>query len=262
MRATGGSQFRTDSRRSGLADKACSSLPSTGDNARIELLVRASRIMASRPRPVAPVPLVPPASPAPEALLFGLEQMDAWPSSPAEPSLQSWSERCSSAYELTCMQPGGCRHGVDRRSAVDVFAAPAEDLGAPRLAKSSAPSGRTTPHIAKKLASHFHPSKSGLARRFVWAPVADTTGYRVNFFRGSQLVFSSDMSRPEIPISPSWASARASARRRVPVVSLAAPPRPACAERRCPGATHRARLIGACGRHGIGSLLRGICARC
>ena len=41
-------------------------------------------------------------------------------------------------------------------------------------------------------------------RHFVWAPVGGASGYHVEFFRGSALVFSADTKSPEIAIPASW----------------------------------------------------------
>lgn len=42
------------------------------------------------------------------------------------------------------------------------------------------------------------------ARRFAWAPVAGSTGYHVELFRGSALVFRDETTKPEILIRKRW----------------------------------------------------------
>ena len=42
------------------------------------------------------------------------------------------------------------------------------------------------------------------ARRFAWPPVAGATGYHVELFKGSALVFRNDTTKPEILIRSRW----------------------------------------------------------
>ena len=42
------------------------------------------------------------------------------------------------------------------------------------------------------------------ARRFAWPPVVDATGYHVELFRGSTLVFRNETKKPQILIRRSW----------------------------------------------------------
>jgi hypothetical protein len=42
------------------------------------------------------------------------------------------------------------------------------------------------------------------ARRFAWPPVAGSTGYHVELFRGSALVFRDETTKPEILIRKRW----------------------------------------------------------
>lgn len=48
------------------------------------------------------------------------------------------------------------------------------------------------------------PPRAVTVRRFVWAPVAGTSGYHVAFFRGSSLIFSADTNRPEVSVPGRW----------------------------------------------------------
>jgi hypothetical protein len=41
-------------------------------------------------------------------------------------------------------------------------------------------------------------------RRFAWAPVAGSSGYHVEFFRGSSLIYSADTKSPGVSIPASW----------------------------------------------------------
>lgn len=43
-----------------------------------------------------------------------------------------------------------------------------------------------------------------LPRRFSWAPVPGASGYRVEFFRGGQMVFAADTIQPEVTIPKVW----------------------------------------------------------
>jgi hypothetical protein len=48
------------------------------------------------------------------------------------------------------------------------------------------------------------PTNAVIPRRFAWAPAAAATGYHVEFFRGSSLVFSANTKRPDVSIPKSW----------------------------------------------------------
>jgi hypothetical protein len=42
------------------------------------------------------------------------------------------------------------------------------------------------------------------ARRFVWAPVASASGYHVELFKGSTLIFRDETTKPEVLIPSRW----------------------------------------------------------
>jgi hypothetical protein len=48
------------------------------------------------------------------------------------------------------------------------------------------------------------PTSRATPRRFAWAPVSGASGYHIEFFRGSSLVFSADSTRPEVSIPVYW----------------------------------------------------------
>lgn len=48
------------------------------------------------------------------------------------------------------------------------------------------------------------PPKAAPPRRFVWAPTVQASGYDVAIFRGSSLVFSARTTRPEVSLPASW----------------------------------------------------------
>jgi hypothetical protein len=54
------------------------------------------------------------------------------------------------------------------------------------------PAATPTPQVAKQ------------PRRFVWAPVAGASAYRVQFFRGSTLIFQARTDKAEVTVPPSW----------------------------------------------------------
>jgi len=60
---------------------------------------------------------------------------------------------------------------------------------------------RNTPSRSRRLAPAL---KRDVARRLVWAPVAGVSGYHVELFRGSALVFSADTRQPDISIPEKW----------------------------------------------------------
>jgi hypothetical protein len=52
--------------------------------------------------------------------------------------------------------------------------------------------------------SRSHPTGLRTPRRFVWAPVKRASGYHVEFFRGSSRVFSANTARPEVSLPLHW----------------------------------------------------------
>jgi hypothetical protein len=63
------------------------------------------------------------------------------------------------------------------------------------------------PRPAETAASEGPRPSTGMtagARRFAWPPVAGSTGYHVELFRGSTLVFRDETTKPEILIRKRW----------------------------------------------------------
>ena len=56
----------------------------------------------------------------------------------------------------------------------------------------------------EKSSSASQPRDVNTPRRFVWAPVEGATGYRVQLYRGSSLVFSAGTTGTEVRIPVSW----------------------------------------------------------
>ena len=61
-----------------------------------------------------------------------------------------------------------------------------------------------TPTPDAKSQGPQRPPKAPTPRRFVWAPAARASGYDVAFFRGSSVVFSARTTRPEVSLPASW----------------------------------------------------------
>ena len=72
------------------------------------------------------------------------------------------------------------------------------------LPSGSAPEARDGDGTATSPPLGRQPTSAAAPRRFAWAPVANASGYHVEFFRGSSRVFAADASRPQITIPASW----------------------------------------------------------
>jgi hypothetical protein len=185
----------------GLGEDARSSLPHSDDTlARLELLVRAHRIAASREQAIV----------TPSVSVNG--QTTLRPAS--EPRRPATGRRrapvlagATAAAALAAALLVGVR--VDLRGSP--AGADSTSIGEPPVAvtppdstTTSVPrtlvTPRTKPHGPRKT----QPPTSAGPRRFVWAPVPGASGYRVEFFRGAALVFSEDTSQPEISLRASW----------------------------------------------------------
>lgn len=71
----------------------------------------------------------------------------------------------------------------------------------PPAAGTGAPEGATKPKPSVQPRS---PSTGAATRRFAWPPVAGATGYHVELFKGSALVFRNEKAKPEILIPRRW----------------------------------------------------------
>jgi hypothetical protein len=192
-----------------LSERVRAALPRSDDTlARIELLVRAHRIVAARD----------PEGPAPPTETSGSVEArvsDAVPS-PRVARRQPARARTavvvgsSAAAALALALLGGVRIDLDGNPAV----ANSDSIGVPPTAAAprAAPPGPTPtrpPTRAAKPgrtsgANNRGPTGSNAPRKFVWAPVPGASGYHVEFFRGSSLVFSADTRRPEVSVPTRW----------------------------------------------------------
>ena len=75
------------------------------------------------------------------------------------------------------------------------------DTGPPATAGAGRPKKRTQPSSQRPAKT---PRRPAAARRFAWAPIAGSAGYRVEFFRGSQRVFAASTPRAEIEVPARW----------------------------------------------------------
>jgi hypothetical protein len=195
-----------------LAAELRANLPNADDTlSRIELLVRSNRILISRTAvaaaPPAPARLSPPPRPTSRrpgrrgaavvaggavaaalaaALLIGV-RVDLH-GNPAGADTSSIGVPPSVSTEATTATPAAPARKPHVPARKPHVSAPAQPR---RRAASPAPRQQ-------------HPAAAGTARRFVWAPVAGASAYRVQFFRGSSLVFSAETGRPEITIPATW----------------------------------------------------------
>ena len=92
----------------------------------------------------------------------------------------------------------GSRADVETPTAVQPTAVaeqpPADRTGSPRV----------NPPAARTRAPRRQSGGAIGTRRFAWAPVAGATGYHVELFRGSTLVFRDETTKPEIAIRRRW----------------------------------------------------------
>jgi len=84
---------------------------------------------------------------------------------------------------------------------VTVAELPASRLGTTARPARPAPVDATP---TEKSRSPLGPAHASLPRRFVWAPVERASGYRVELFGGSSLVFSARTTRAEVSIPTRW----------------------------------------------------------
>ena len=94
--------------------------------------------------------------------------------------------------------PGPVQSGSTRQAPTSSADETTSSVSAPPKTKSASRSPRI------KRTAPSRPKHTRAPRHFVWAPVADASGYHVEFFRGSALVFSADTKSPEIAIPASW----------------------------------------------------------
>jgi hypothetical protein len=104
---------------------------------------------------------------------------------------------------------GGQPAGADSSSVGEPPVAPAQTALTPRKPTATAPRTKPTarPHRSAKTskpASTPTPQVTKQPRRFVWAPVAGASAYRVQFFQGSTLVFEARTGKAEVTVPPSW----------------------------------------------------------
>ena len=196
-----------------LAEHARSWLPHPDDTlARVERIVRAQRIAASRARRM-------------EELRFRDSSSAAAAAERASRASRTTADRRSAAIAggVTAIvvvaallvgvriDLGGDPADADSTAIAEASAAVPEPeaprtVSAPETptpnAKSQGPwrpPKAPTPHRSPP-----RPSKAPTPRRFVWAPAARASGYDVAFFRGSSLVFSAKTKRPDVSLPASW----------------------------------------------------------
>ncbi len=207
-----------------LAVAARSALPEVDTLAQIELLVRAHRIAASRSAARAEPPAAPPAS-APARVAPPAVPVPALAPARRRPRV---GRRRSGLLALALavaalvstllvgvrVHLGGPRTGADaslteRPPVVHSKPSPAKgsSVATSRHVRAKA-RPRHVPVKARRRRSLPHaPPKPRIAtqpRRFVWAPVPGATAYRVEFFRGSKLVFDATTKKPEVAVPQRW----------------------------------------------------------
>jgi hypothetical protein len=82
-------------------------------------------------------------------------------------------------------------------------AAPLDAIAEPQPARNAASEGANKGSAPTRSPRPSTGATAG-ARRFAWAPVAGSTGYHVELFRGSALVFRDETTKPEIVIRNRW----------------------------------------------------------
>jgi hypothetical protein len=88
----------------------------------------------------------------------------------------------------------GSRADVDRP-----VAAPLTTIAEPPVAKAGATKGATASRTRSP-----RPGAASGTQRFAWAPVAGATGYHVELFKGSTLIFRDATRKPEILLRQRW----------------------------------------------------------
>jgi hypothetical protein len=97
---------------------------------------------------------------------------------------------------------GGMAFLVGSRADVDrPVAAPLTAIAQPPVAKAGASKGVTASRARSPRRST---GAAGDTRRFAWAPVSGATGYHVELFRGSTLIFRNATKKPEILLRRRW----------------------------------------------------------
>jgi hypothetical protein len=190
-----------------LAAEARSSLPRSDDTlARIELLVRASRIAGSRAvlsAPSAPARQVPASPPARRRLRAGRRTAVLAGGTVAAALVAALL--IGVRVDLHGSPAGADTASIGLPPATRTETTPARTHTETAPARPTRPTARTDTAPAHAAPPRRAPAApSGVARRFVWAPVASASGYRVQFFRGSTLVFSTQTPRAEVTIPRSW----------------------------------------------------------
>jgi hypothetical protein len=185
----------------GLGEDARSSLPHSDDTlARLELLVRAHRIAASREQKVlgtqasAGTPAAPRSAPEPGRRATGHRRASVLAGGTAAAAL------AAALLVGVRVDLQGNPAGVESTSIVE----PPVAVTHPEDTTPSVPKTPVVPRTKPSRSRYAQPTTSGAPRRFVWAPVAGASGYRVEFFRGPTLVFSADTAPPWISIPESW----------------------------------------------------------
>jgi hypothetical protein len=212
-----------------LADVARSTLPQEDTLARIELLVRAHRIFDSRSL----VRAEPHA--APTERVEQSEPIETEPIAPAEaPARAPAVAPGRTGHRRAAVVAGGLAAAAIASALlvgvrIDLSGQPAgadssvisvPPIGQPGVrANPSKPVAkpkprRTTPAPRRKHPTHSSRHRStapkpklhnaAQGRRFVWAPAHGASGYRVQFFRGSTLVFEATTKKPEVTLPARW----------------------------------------------------------
>lgn len=187
-----------------LGEHARAWLPDTGDTLRrIERRVHAHRIAASRAGRAGSLGV--PEPPAPDARELA---------QPAPARSRAWHRRSAllaaglSACALSAALLVGVRVELDGNPASADTAA----IGEPPTPVVTTP---TTPELPAtrekpkaKTPTRTRPRRAQAVqpepRRFAWAPAAGASGYHIELFRGSTLVFSADTPQASVSVPPSW----------------------------------------------------------
>jgi len=188
-----------------LAESARATLPKPDDTlARVELLVRASRISAAREQPATALGAAATSGEAPGAA-------PARPIRPATPSRRRSHRRTAAIAggAAAAALAGALLVGVRVDLQGNPAGADTASIGEPPVAttQSSRPPKVTTqvPRSTKQpRPSDPRARVSTSARRFVWAPAAGATGYHLELFRGRALVYAADTKQPAVSIPTKW----------------------------------------------------------
>jgi hypothetical protein len=176
-----------------LAHDARSALPQEDTLARIELLVRAHRIADSRA-----------GSSKHDASVHAASARTPKRLRHRRPAVLAGAAAAAAVASALLV---GVRVDLDGQpaDANTSISVPPIATNEPSVVSSSTPHAQ---HRKKHVASHppITPKRRAAAtpRRFVWAPVPGAEGYRVQFFRGSKLVFEAETTKPEVTVPRSW----------------------------------------------------------